>query len=224
MATRIKMCGMTRASDIALAVQTGADAIGVIIAPSARRVDLATLASLRDAIPAHVEAVAVVVDPTEAEAAFATQLAYTLQFSGDESAQTCERLARGRPYIKAFHLDPQVRTLPAALGAGFAHAMWMFDTRVDGRYGGTGASFAWDAILAVARERAVVVSGGLTPDNVADCVRRVRPGAVDVRNGIETDGFKDERKMRAFVRAVRDAERSGALAPGQPARSGNLAS
>jgi phosphoribosylanthranilate isomerase len=88
----------------------------------------------------------------------------------------------------------------------------MFDSRIDGRYGGTGVSFVWQLVEAIAARRAIVISGGLTPANVAACVRAVRPHAVDVRSGIETAGRKDPAKMAAFVRAVREADESAPLA------------
>ncbi len=71
--------------------------------------------------------------------------------------------------------------------------------------GGTGRTFAWEYAVPLARARRVVVAGGLRPENVAECVERVRPFGVDVRSGIETEDRKDVQKMRAFVRAVREA-------------------
>jgi phosphoribosylanthranilate isomerase len=84
--------------------------------------------------------------------------------------------------------------------------MWMFDTRVADRAGGSGLPFDWSIIQSIAIARAIVISGGLTPGNVADCVRAVRPYAVDVRSGIETDGRKDAAKMAAFVAGVHEAD------------------
>ena len=89
----------------------------------------------------------------------------------------------------------------------FAHVTWMFDTAGDdGRSGGTGRTFAWELARRLAGDRRFVVSGGLTPENVGACVRAVRPYAVDVRSGVESNGMKDPGKVRAFVRAVRDAD------------------
>ncbi len=204
--TRVKMCGMTSVRDIELAVEAGADAVGIILAESPRRVERTELAKLHRAIPPMVEAVAVLVDPSDADAFAPRNLGFTLQFSGNESAKTCEWISRGRPYIKAFHVDESFPDRATAAGSEFANALWMFDTRVDGRYGGTGVAFSWDIVVPTARVRPIVMSGGLTAENVGACVRRVHPYAVDVRSGVETNGAKDFEKMRAFVRAVRAAD------------------
>jgi phosphoribosylanthranilate isomerase len=79
----------------------------------------------------------------------------------------------------------------------------MFDTKVAGSHGGTGATFAWSSIARIARERPVMVAGGLTPENVGACVRSVRPAWVDVRSGVESSGAKDEGKMNRFIAAVK---------------------
>ncbi len=207
--TRVKFCGMSSPSDIALAVEAGADAVGVILVPaSPRRVEPDALPALAAAIPPFVSRVAVVASPSAHDASLLGALGFTLQFSGEESAVECEALADGRRYIKAFHVS-DARALDDAHVASFdgnVDALWMFDSRVGAKLGGTGVTFAWDLVAPVARMRPVVVSGGLTPDNVASCVRCLRPYAVDVRNGIETEGRTDKAKMRAFVRAVREAD------------------
>ena len=82
----------------------------------------------------------------------------------------------------------------------------LFDARHDGMAGGTGQTFAWDQVVAIAAKRRVVIAGGLCAENVGQCVERVHPFGVDVRSGIETDGRKDPQKMRAFVHAVREAK------------------
>ena len=131
------------------------------------------------------------------------------QFHGDEPAEACEAFAAG-PYLKAFHVEMRRAYYPtdfARIARPFEHATWMFDTAGEsGRSGGTGRTFAWEIARRLAGERRFVVSGGLTPENVGDCVRAVRPYAVDVRSGVETNGRKDPDKVRAFVRAVRDAD------------------
>jgi len=207
--TRIKFCGMTSASDVALAVAAGVDAVGVIIVPaSPRYVEPGALASLADAIPPFVARIGVVTAPGDAVASRLRALGFTLQFSDEESPADCARLADNAAYIKAFHLpvDARVESLDVAAFERYRGALWMFDSRVGEKRGGTGIPFAWTALGPLAQRRPITVSGGLTPSNVAACVRTVRPYAVDVRSGIETSDRKDPEKMRAFVEAVRRAD------------------
>jgi phosphoribosylanthranilate isomerase len=82
----------------------------------------------------------------------------------------------------------------------------LFDTYGAGLAGGTGKTFAWERVAPIARQRRVIIAGGLKPENVADCVAAARPFGVDVRTGIETDGRKDAGKMLAFRDAVRGAD------------------
>ena len=207
--TRIKFCGMTNVAEVALAVEAGADAVGVIVAAaSPRMVERAVLPELAASIPPYVSRVGVVTSPSEADAATLRALGFTLQFSGEELPAQCERLAAGHAYVKAFHLrdDTTYDAVDFDELAAYEGALWMFDSRVGQKLGGTGVPFVWELVAPVARRRRIVVSGGLTPENVGACVRAVRPYAVDTRSGVETDGRKDPRKMQAFVRAVREAD------------------
>jgi len=207
--TRVKFCGCTSVSDAERAVDAGADAVGVIFAPeSPRCVDLDTGYAIAAALPAFVTRVAVFVEPGAAQVHDLRAAGYLPQFSGNELWQTCEAFAAG-PYVKVFHVGAQSAQYPDAFEAwarGYSNATWMFETAVPGKSGGTGQTFEWEAARRLAGNRRIVISGGLTPENVGDCIRRVRPYAVDVRSGIETDGVKDRTKMDAFMRAVRDAD------------------
>jgi phosphoribosylanthranilate isomerase len=204
--TRIKFCGMTSVADIALAVAAGADAVGVILAPSARRVPLERVAEIAAAIPPFVSRIGVLANQGSEEASLLRRLGFTLQFSGDESPAECEVLSGGDPFIKVFHVESDGRPFELERCAAYARATWMFDTRVPGRAGGSGVAFDWPAVERASRLRPAIVSGGLTPENVAACVRALRPYAVDVRSGIESDDRKDVNKMAAFVAAVSGAE------------------
>ena len=161
------------------------------------------------AVPALVALVGVFVEPTVAQVDAALAAGYVPQFSGNESAQACESVTAG-PYIKVFHVPPDSAGLdPAEFERSanpYAHATWMLDTVVEGKHGGTGRTFDWNLARALAAARRIIISGGLTPENVGACIRRLRPYGVDVRSGIETDGVKDPVKMRAFVRAVKEAD------------------
>jgi phosphoribosylanthranilate isomerase len=200
------MCGLTCAADVALACDAGADAVGVIVADSPRRVALERIAEIAYAVPPFMAKIGVVADPQPEEVAELRRHGFLLQFSGNESAEACEELSRGAGYVKTFHIDGDSGRADLAQLESYRHATPMFDTRVAGKAGGTGVPFPWRIVESVAKRRPVVVSGGLTAANVGACVRSLRPYAVDVRSGIETGGRKDVVKMRDFVRAVREAD------------------
>ncbi|GAC1410319.1 MAG: phosphoribosylanthranilate isomerase [Candidatus Velthaea sp.] len=209
MRTRIKMCGCTSAREAQLAVDAGADAVGVIFAAeSPRAVSMEAAREIAGAMPAYVQLVAVFVDPAHTLVAEALQSGFIAQFSGRELWQTTEAFAAG-PYVKTYHVEPAAVPTPAefdAFARGYTHATWMFETKSDDMRGGTGKTFPWALARGLAGNRRIIISGGLAADNVADCIRTVRPFGVDVRSGIETGGVKDQEKMRAFVRAVKEAD------------------
>ncbi|HEX3549585.1 MAG TPA: phosphoribosylanthranilate isomerase [Candidatus Elarobacter sp.] len=209
MRTRVKICGCTSAAEAELAVDAGADAVGVILAESSpRHVSVERFRDIAATIPAMITLVAVFVDPPAALVDEALKAGAIPQFHGYERAEWCEAFAAG-PYLKAYHVredHPRTRADFDRFARPFEHATWLFDTAGDGgRSGGTGRTFAWETARELGDDRRYVVSGGLTPENVGDCVRTVRPYAVDVRSGVETNGAKDSAKVRAFVNAVRDA-------------------
>ena len=125
-----------------------------------------------------------------------------LQFHGDESPAACARY--GRPWIKAIRVPPDTDLLECAVDFGAARGL-LLDAFVPGVPGGTGERFDWSLIPA-GLPLPVVLSGGLTPDNVAEAVRRVRPWAVDVSSGVEASkGIKDALKLARFVANAKEA-------------------
>jgi phosphoribosylanthranilate isomerase len=200
--TWIKFCGCTAWSDVELAIDAGADAFGMIFAPSPRRISLEAAADIAARTSRAIEPVAVFVNPARGEVKEVNALfpRARLQFSGSESPQFVANYAERA--IKAIHVDESTTDVAEAAGR-FPYALLLLDSRHDGLAGGSGRSFAWERAVAIANARRVVIAGGLTPENVAECLKSVHPFGVDVRSGIETDGRKDRAKMRAFVRAVR---------------------
>ena len=208
--TRVKICGCRSVNDVRNAIYAGADAVGVIMAESSpRRVSMEDFRDIARFMPALVSLVAVFVEPPASLVDEALKAGAIPQFHGDEDAGWCESFAPG-PYLKAYHVrddDPVPPEAFARFARPFEHATWLFDTaRAEGGSGGTGRTFAWEKLTPLGAQRAFVVSGGLTPENVGACVRAVRPFAVDVSSGVETNGVKDPRKILAFVRAVQDAD------------------
>ncbi len=203
--TRIKICGLTRAQDVRAAVDHGADAIGfVFYAPSPRAVSIAQAAALVALLPPFVASVGLFVNATEDEVNCVLERVplQLLQFHGDEAEPDCGRF--GRPWIKAARMRAGVDLVEfASLHPGASGIL--VDAFVEG-YGGGGRTFDW-SLIPQGFGRPLVLSGGLDADNVVDAVRRIRPWAVDVSSGVESDkGIKDAAKIAAFIAGVRDAD------------------
>lgn len=205
MRTRIKICGITRPQDGQAAARAGADAVGfVFYRPSPRYVSPASAVELRDALPPFVETVALFVNPAreEVEDVLRTVRPSILQFHGEETPEFCARF--GTPWLKACRVRAGVDLLEY-LRAYVGAAGWLADAFVEG-YGGAGQSFDW-ALIPAERERPLILSGGLTRDNVGQAIRMVKPWAVDVSSGVEsTKGIKDAAKIVAFIQEVRNAD------------------
>ena len=206
MTTRIKICGLTRPEDVDAAVAAGADAIGFVFYPrSPRYVPPGQAAALVRRLPPFVLAVGLFVnEQAECIQAILDQVPLNLlQFHGDERPEDCARW--GRPWIRAARVRPGLDLLQYAARFSGARAL-LLDAFVEG-YGGGGHVFDW-RLIPPDLSLPVILSGGLTPDNVADAVRRVRPVAVDVSSGVEAGkGIKDHQRMADFVAAVRAADR-----------------
>jgi phosphoribosylanthranilate isomerase len=203
--TRIKICGITRAEDAAAAALAGADAIGLVFyPPSPRYLSVERAVEIRDALPPFVQAVALFVNADAAQVAqvIGRVRPALLQFHGEETPQFCGQF--GVPYVKACRVRPGVDALEYLRPFSRA-AAWLFDSFVP-EYGGVGERFDW-SLLPAARERPVILSGGLSRDNVAEAIRRVRPWGVDVSSGVESGkGVKDAKKITEFIAEVRNAD------------------
>lgn len=203
--TRIKICGLTRAQDLRDAVALGADAIGfVFYPPSPRAVSIEQAAALAALLPPFVTAVGLFVNPsaTEVNAVLQQVPLQLLQFHGDEDEALCSCF--GRSWIKAARMRQGVDLVEfSSLHPGASGIL--VDAHVEG-YGGGGQTFDWSLIPA-GFTRPLVLSGGLDAENVTDAVRRLRPWAVDVSSGVESDkGIKDAGRMAAFIAGVRRAD------------------
>ncbi|MGA7173060.1 MAG: phosphoribosylanthranilate isomerase [Candidatus Dormiibacterota bacterium] len=205
--TRVKICGCTTADEVGAAVNAGADAVGLIFAPSPRRITPEQGATATVDVPSDVSVVGVFIDPTPAQLEHALALLPRLmpQFSGSETPQLCRHL--GIPYLKVFAVSadggPRAQELSTAVDQ-YPDALPMFETASRQR-GGSGHTFDWSLVRPLVEQRPAVISGGLNPLNVGECVRLLRPYAVDVRSGVETSGVKDPAKLSDFINAVRRA-------------------
>ena len=212
--TRIKFCGLTREEDVHDAVTIGADALGMVFFSKSRRaVSIEQASSLRAAVPPFINVVALFVnaDPEYVHEVVNTVKPDILQFHGTESPQDCERY--GMRYMKAFRvggpgMEARDEVLAECRRYQSAHA-WLFDSFSPG-FGGSGEGFDLSllgGVLNAPDARPLVLAGGLTADNVAAHIRKVRPFAVDVSSGIEdAPGIKSAERMGAFFEAVRNAD------------------
>jgi len=205
MRTRIKICGITSVADGLAAAEAGADAIGfVFYAKSPRYVAPAVAATIARALPPFVDVVALFVNeaPETVRAVLAEVPVNILQFHGDEDETYCRQF--NRPYYKAARVRPELDLVQYAASFPSAQAI-LLDAFVEG-YGGGGHTFDW-SLIPTALARPIVLSGGLSVDNVTDAVRSVRPPAVDVSSGVEiSKGVKDHAKIAAFIAGVRNAD------------------
>jgi phosphoribosylanthranilate isomerase len=201
----VKICGITNAEDARVALDAGADAIGVnLIASSRRAVDIATARRLREAIGKRAEVVAVVadLDARELEELRDRTGIRSLQLHGSESPEELARL--GSDAYKAVRVA-EASDVDAARDYGGSRLL--VDAKVPGELGGTGQSFDWSLVTELAKARSLVLAGGLTPDTVAEAVRFVQPYGVDTASGVEgaDPRRKDPEKVARFVRAARGA-------------------
>jgi phosphoribosylanthranilate isomerase len=199
----IKICGITRLEDAEAAVDAGASALGFVCWPeSPRFVDPYRARAIVQSLPPFVTAVGVFVNqPTEYLASVASLVHLgAVQMHGDETVD--DALAVRRPVIKALTLEDASRA--DRLNAWPARVTVLLDVHDPVRRGGTGRTIDWAAAAAIASGRRIVLAGGLSPDNVAEAVARVRPFGIDVSSGVESSpGRKDHGRLRALFEALR---------------------
>ena len=205
MSVTVKICGITSEADALAAAEAGADAIGLMFYEgSPRHVTLEQAKAISAALPPHVMRVGVFVNAEEAfvHQALTECMLNILQFHGDESPEECSRYPVMT--LKAFRVQGE-ETL-AELEA-YPSAGYLLDAYVKDALGGTGATFNWDlAVRAQEFGKPIFLAGGLTPENVAEAVRKVQPFGVDVSSGVESEpGRKDAKQMRTFVAAAKGA-------------------
>ena len=203
MKTRVKICGVTRPEDAALAVALGADYIGLNFWPGSKRfVSVDEGRDIAAAVGAPAKRVGVFVN---AEMADVEQVAMmvgldVVQLHGDESPEACASLSV--PWMRALRIGSAADVDAIDL---YPNARMILLDAPSAGYGGSGRTFDWGlAALARRRGKPIFLAGGLTPDNVADAIRAARPHAVDVAGGVESaPGIKDETAMRRFIEAAR---------------------
>jgi phosphoribosylanthranilate isomerase len=206
--TLVKICGLRRVEDALVAAAAGADLLGFVFAPSRRRIEPETareiVAAVRVRSSASMVGIFVNAPVDEMNAVGALCGLDYLQLSGDEDDGVAAELSL--PVIRTVHVREGMGAAEVAarienVSAPLIH----LDAGGGGAYGGTGMSFDWSVVPEV--DRPILLAGGLHAGNVGEAIQRVRPRGVDVSSGVETDGVKDQAKIREFVRVVRLVER-----------------
>jgi len=234
--TLVKICGMREPRHAVAAADAGADFVGVIFAPSRRRVTVEQAQAIARALgstqaTAKVPAADALKDArwfrqwarsieallwrkrpllvgvfADAEPKTINSIAEScgldlVQFSGYEAWGMCLEIRR--PVIKTIRVSASAsaRSILGTMRLGTA-ALCLLDSEVKGILGGSGQTFDWQVARGVAAKRPIILAGGLTPENVSEAVRVVKPWGVDVSSGVETDGVKDAAKIRAFIAAA----------------------
>jgi phosphoribosylanthranilate isomerase len=213
MAVRIKICGITTPADAELAVRLGADAVGLnFYTQSPRHITAEQAAAIVNALPLFVEPVALFVNEAlEVAHHVAHGLGiHTIQFHGEHHLTQCAHQAR---LIPAFSVRDASSLDYIRQSIATMHATWgrppaavLVDAHVPGMHGGTGQTAPWHLLVGFDAGVPLILAGGLTPENVADAIRVVRPYAVDVASGVESaPGRKDPDRLRRFIENARAA-------------------
>ncbi|OGO43095.1 MAG: hypothetical protein A2137_07745 [Chloroflexi bacterium RBG_16_58_8] len=216
--TMIKICGMKNEERAVAAARAGANIIGLVLADSPRRItpeqaEKITAALKKSKLPVEIAGI-FVNEPIGRVRSIADTCGLDwVQLSGDEPWEYCRELAR--PIIKVVRLSPAYT--PGAASENLAYGSrildrqkirFLLDSRSGEKYGGTGKTFDWPLAEPVARQYPVIIAGGLTPANVGEAIKTIRPWGVDVSSGVETKGVKDMVKIMKFIAAVRRADDS----------------
>lgn len=202
--SRVKICGIRTLEEARMASRAGVWAIGEVLAPSRRRIEVDQAAAINRELTGGILKVGVFVNEQLDSIKYIVRNCGLdmVQLHGDEAPELLEEIEV--PVIKAFPvqgpIDPDYvrRWRPWA---------YLFDTAVNGQCGGSGRSFNWDYLQAVQDWPNLILAGGLNADNVAAALRRLRPMALDVSSGVEfAGGGKDPLKIDQFMNEVREAE------------------
>jgi len=215
--TMIKICGLTNAENAIAAAKAGADFIGLVFAPSRRQVSVEKAAWIVGEVkklenPPQVVGVFVNLEAGEVNRIAAYCQLDLVQLSGDESWQYC--LDIEYPIIKVVHVTPEKdkEQITEEMEKGYSmnlkqQPLCLLDTKYGDAYGGSGKVFNWQLLSEITAKYRVMVAGGLNRQNVGELIKQAKPWGVDVSSGVESIGEKSISKIRAFIKAARQAEK-----------------
>ncbi len=216
--TQVKICGIKEKAHALAVIEAGGDFIGLVFAPSQRQVTPAQAQEIVSTVKKCSDATVVVGVFVNMPAPEVNRIANSchldwVQLSGDEPWEYCRQITK--PLIKAVRIRGEQRPeeICADLTSGARvlssqRYIYLLDSQVKGKYGGTGMTFDWSLARQATERFPVIIAGGLTPENVAQAIGIVAPWGVDVASGVEVGGVKDIVKIRVFIEAVRRADDS----------------
>ena len=211
---KVKICGLTSTETALAASRAGADFVGFVFTSSRRHVTVEKALGVAQALHRLSTRPLLVGVFANAPAKEVNLIASSLgldwvQLSGDEDWQYCREIEY--PIIKVLHIfdDTRIDQVLGEIEKGYhlyggEELIHLLDTGRRGTYGGTGETFSWQLAKEAANRFPVMVAGGLNPTNVGDLIKEVMPWGVDVSGGVETGGRKDQAKIEAFVKAVKN--------------------
>jgi len=200
--TKIKICGITNLEDALIACKLGADVLGFIFSPkSQRQIAPDRAEQIISKIPPFIKSVGVFVNQsTEDIKKLQKRCGFdVIQLHGNESPTFCNSFKQ--KVIKAIHIEDKSDLFKMT---EYKVSAFVLDTKVKGMFGGTGKTFDWQLAIEAKKLGPVILSGGLTPENVAEAIGKVEPYAVDVATGVEVQpGIKDPDKLQAFIESAK---------------------